>query len=146
MPGVIPAVALLFLAAAQTAPSNPVNKPPDSSAPVLNVTTRLVYVDVVVRDGAGQLIRNLTQQDFKIEEDGRPQKVDFFAAHGQDQTGATTATPLPSQPDEFSNVPEQKNSGAVNMVLFDLVNRGRDCNRPEGLPPLTVQPAEDAGC
>jgi hypothetical protein len=30
-------------------------------------------VDVVARDARGQLVRNLTQQDFKDDEDGKPQ-------------------------------------------------------------------------
>jgi hypothetical protein len=80
-----------------------VNKLPESSAPVLNVTTRLVYVDVVARDDRRQLVRNLTQQDFKVDEDGKPQKIDFFAAHGEELTGAATivqpqlAPPMSSQ-------------------------------------------------
>lgn len=120
MSGVIPVAMFLFFAAAQSSPTNPASKPPDSAATVLNVTTRLVYVDVVVRDGAGQLVRNLTERDFKVEEDGRPQKIDFFAAHGEALTGAAAVAP-PSQRDEFSNVPAQS-SPAVNMVLFDLLN------------------------
>ena len=90
-------------AATQTSSATQVNKLPESSAPVLNVTTRLVYVDVVARDDRGQLVRNLTQQDFKVDEDGKPQKIDFFAAHGEELTGAATivqpqlAPPMSSQ-------------------------------------------------
>jgi VWFA-related protein len=120
MSGVIPAAMFLFFAAAQSSPTNPASKPSESAATVLNVTTRLVYVDVVVRDGAGQLVRNLTERDFKVEEDGRPQKIDFFAAHGEALTGVVAVAP-PSLRDEFSNVPAQS-SPAVNMVLFDLLN------------------------
>src|SRR4051812_11441234 len=109
---------LLFLsfmaptfAAAQISSPTQAKKQQESSAPVLNVTTRLVYVDVVVRDGQGQLVRNLTQQDFKIEEDGRTQKIGFFTARGEGLTAAATAAP--AAPGEFSNVPAQ-NSAAVN--------------------------------
>jgi len=49
------------------------------------LTSRLVYVDVVVRDRSGQVVRGLTQQDFKIEEDGKQQKLDFFEAHTLDR-------------------------------------------------------------
>ena len=39
----------------------------------------LVNVGFSVRDAAGKLIPNLTQEDFEILEDGVPQKVAFFA-------------------------------------------------------------------
>ncbi len=119
---VIPAGLLLIFAASRFAPAQ--SSPPNGAAktlPVINVTTRLVYLDVVVRDANGQPVHNLTQQDFKVEEDGRQQKVDFFASHTSDETPAPTA-PLAMAPTEFSNVPTQKNSPAVNMILFDLVN------------------------
>jgi hypothetical protein len=81
--------ALPAFAATQTSSATQENKQPESSAPVLNVTTRLVYVDVVARDDRGQLVRNLTQQDFKVDEDGKPKKIDFFAApwRGADRRG-----------------------------------------------------------
>jgi VWFA-related protein len=85
------------------------------------VTSRLIYVDVVVRDGRGQPVHGLTEQDFKIEEDGRAQKIDFFSAHAGEEKGAGAA-PLALPPDEFSNVPARQGSPAVNMVLFDLLN------------------------
>jgi len=122
---VISAALLLFalpaFAATQTSSATQENKQPESSMPVLNVTTRLVYVDVVARDDRGQLVRNLTQQDFEVDEDGKPQKIDFFAAHGEELTGAATIVQPQLAPDEFSNVPGQS-SPAVNMVLCDLLN------------------------
>src|SRR5580692_5461324 len=59
------------------------------SGPTFRLTSRLVYVDVVVRNGSGQVVRGLTQEDFKIEEDGKPQKLDFFEAHSLDQASVT---------------------------------------------------------
>jgi VWFA-related protein len=119
---VILAGLLLLLAASGFAPAQ--SSPPNGAArtlPVINVTTRLVYVDVVVRDANGQPVHNLTQQDFRVEEDGRQQKVDFFAPHISDETPAPAAASAMA-PTEFSNVSTQKNSPAVNMILFDLVN------------------------
>lgn len=125
MRGAIPGIYFLLLAAstfviAQASSANPAKNRPEQPASVLSVVTRMVYVDVVVRDGRGQLVRNLTQQDFKIDEDGRLQKIDFFSVHGEVLTGAAAVAP-PSPQDEFSNVPAQA-SPAVNMVLFDLLN------------------------
>src|SRR5687768_8354451 len=38
----------------------------------------LVSVDVVVRDGKGNVVRGLTANDFAVTEDGRPQKISSF--------------------------------------------------------------------
>ena len=38
----------------------------------------LVLVDVVVRDGKGNVVRDLTQKDFQISEEGKPQKIESF--------------------------------------------------------------------
>lgn len=50
------------------------------STPSLSVTTRLVTVDVVVRDH-GQPVRGLTQRDFAVFEDGHSQSIAFFEPH-----------------------------------------------------------------
>src|SRR4249919_1979691 len=49
-------------------------------APVqIRVDVSLVNVGFSVRDPKGNLVTNLTQDDFEITEDGVPQKVSFFA-------------------------------------------------------------------
>jgi len=94
--------------------------------PSLSVTSRLVYVDVVVRDSHGQVVHGLTEQDFKLEEDGKPQKIDYFAAHTFDVTAAEKAKLTPAhsaRPYEFSNVSDRGSTpGAINMIMFDLLN------------------------
>ncbi|HEX5234784.1 MAG TPA: VWA domain-containing protein [Silvibacterium sp.] len=87
----------------------------------IQVTSRIVYVDVVVHDGSGHLVHGLTQKDFQVWEDGKPQQVDYFVAHSYDLAGPH---PLPAPPpkNEYSNVPMSGAGGAVNMILFDLVN------------------------
>ena len=81
-------------------------QPAPDQAPTLSLTTRLVYVDVVVRDSHGQLVHGLAQQDFKVLEDGKPQTVAFFEAHTYDAgAAAATAAPAPSRGElTFSNV------------------------------------------
>jgi Ca-activated chloride channel family protein len=39
----------------------------------------LVHLPVIVTGRNGQLVRNLTAQDFEVLEDGRPQKITYFA-------------------------------------------------------------------
>ena len=95
----------------------------------IRVTSRIVYVDVVVRDRSGQIIPGLTQQDFRLEEDGKPQTIDFFSAHTYDMAAAVrlhraSTLAKPGGPGvDFSNVPlEGEQAGAMNIILFDLAN------------------------
>jgi VWFA-related protein len=87
----------------------------------LQVTSRIVYVDVVVHDASGRLVRGLTQKDFQLSEDRQPQKIDYFVAHSYDIAAAHPLPPAHPK-NEFSNVPQTGPGGSVNMVLFDLVN------------------------
>jgi VWFA-related protein len=101
----------------------------NSPETTIRVTGRIVYVDVVVRDRSGQIIPGLTQQDFRLEEDGKPQTIDFFSAHTYDMAAAAPLRPAstlakPGGPVvDFSNVPlEGEQAGAANIILFDLAN------------------------
>ncbi len=102
------------LAIAQTA------APPADNSTV-HITSRIVYVDVVVHDASGHLVHGLMQKDFQVFEDGQPQKVDYFVAHSYD-LAAPRPVPSPRPKNEFSNVPMSGPAGSVNMILFDLVN------------------------
>jgi len=93
--------------------------PADST---IRVVTRLVYVDVVVHDSSGRLVKGLTQDDFKILEDGKAQEIDYFVAHSYEVAGAHPAAPAPHVKGEFANVPVSGPAGSVNMILFDMVN------------------------
>ncbi|HVB37181.1 MAG TPA: VWA domain-containing protein [Vicinamibacterales bacterium] len=74
----------LRAAPARLQPASP--QPPAAekkqSPPTFEATTQLVQVDVIVRDGKGRFIDNLTQDDFKVDEDGKPQKIQTFALVG----------------------------------------------------------------
>jgi len=110
-------LALLFcpsLAIAQTAA-------PSADNNTLHITSRIVYVDVVVHDASGHLVHGLTQKDFQVFEDGQPQKIDYFVAHSYD-LGVAHPVPTPHAKNEYSNVPMTGPAGSVNMILFDMVN------------------------
>ena len=90
----------------------------------LSVSTRLVYVDVIVRDPAGHVVRDLTQQDSTVLEDGKPQPISFFLPHIYEGNAAhPPATHAASDPKlEFSNVAPEGASDTTTVLLFDLLN------------------------
>jgi VWFA-related protein len=58
--------------------------------PVFRAGTQIVSVDVIVRDASGTIVRGLTEKDFTITEDGRPQTLQTFSF----QEIASDAAPL----------------------------------------------------
>ncbi len=47
--------------------------------PTFSSNVKVVNVLATVRDKQGQIVRNLTKDDFAIEEDGRPQQIRYFS-------------------------------------------------------------------
>jgi VWFA-related protein len=91
--------------------------------PTLRVTTRLVYVDILVRDAHGGVVKGLKTKDFQVFEDGHPQAIEFFSAHGRAlNREANTEPPTPAAPNEFTNVLQGGPPKAITVVLFDLLN------------------------
>ncbi len=109
------------------APASTVPQPSAGTVPTptFRVTSRIVYVDVVVRDRHGHVVRGLTQNDFKVSEEGTAQKIDFFRAFTHDSPtatsnpspGALSAGPVPSNTSPENAVPD-----TINMILFDLLD------------------------
>jgi Ca-activated chloride channel family protein len=55
----------------------------EPAQPVIRVRSNLVQVPVSVTDTSGQPVRNLTADDFGLEEDGRPQAVRLLGEPGK---------------------------------------------------------------
>jgi len=122
--------------------ASPINPPvatPHTQTPVdsasslltLRVTSRLVYIDVTVRDSQGRFVRGLTQQDFKLFEDRHEQsfRLDVHSkdpaegAVGEVKTEAAVPHVAPLDQKQFSNVPQSSGtSNSISMVLLDLLN------------------------
>ena len=49
------------------------------SEPAVSVKVKVVNMLATVRDNRGQIVRNLTKDDFTLQEDGRPQVIRYFA-------------------------------------------------------------------
>lgn len=53
--------------------------PTQSPTPTFSTGVKVVNVFATVRDKDGKIIRNLTKDDFALEEDGRPQTIRYFS-------------------------------------------------------------------
>src|SRR5688572_14149352 len=81
------ATALLTLIACLVATPSAQQQPP---APIFRANLALVSVDVIVRDREGKVVKGLTEKDFVVTEDGRPQEVRTFT-FAEINEGAATA-------------------------------------------------------
>jgi VWFA-related protein len=106
------------------------NSPAQNSQPgtqeTLRVSTRLVVVDVVATDKKGAPVNDLKAADFNVQEEGAEQAVQVFSFH---QPGAEPeksadpfAVPAKLPPGYFTNVPQYRTGGALNVVLLDALN------------------------
>src|SRR5712691_3244789 len=63
-------------------PSDPQVKTQQPNAPpVIRAYTRMVVVDVIATDAKGHAIHDLKNEDLKVFEDGKEQKIRAFAFH-----------------------------------------------------------------
>jgi hypothetical protein len=56
---------------------------PEKSQAKILITTKLVVLSVTVRDGAGNLVGDLTAEDFRVLDDDVEQTLDVFVKEGQ---------------------------------------------------------------
>jgi Ca-activated chloride channel family protein len=64
-------------------PQKPGDKTPEPEAETIRIDTNLVAVPVSVTDAQGNPVRNLTAEDFKLEEEGVPQQVQTLGEPGK---------------------------------------------------------------
>ena len=114
--------------------------------PGIQVHTRLVQVDVIVRDKTGP-IANLTKDDFVLLDQGKPQKIGVFSVESS-ESAVQPAQPLPQN--TFSDLPQYTASSlrSVTIVLLDnlntLMGNSSDVNesRPRWLEDLALANAK----
>ena len=93
------------------------------SATVLRAVTRLVVVDVVATDSAGEPVRDLNREDFTVLEEGKEQKIAAFSFQHPPASGTATfqrSADLP--PNVFSNIPRFTPDTALTVLLLDGLN------------------------
>ena len=114
-------------AAAQT---NAASDGSDNSTITFKTSSKTVVVDVVVTDSKGHPARGLSAQDFQLQEDGKPQRVNYFHEFvGNSANTSNTpaveqisaADPAPS-PNVFTNNQLSREDEPVTVFLLDLLN------------------------
>jgi VWFA-related protein len=92
----------------------------ESQAPLIRVTTRMVEVNVIVRDKKGP-VRGLTRDDFVLLDKGKPQTIGAFSMVELRTPHVSTARQerriLSNRPEELGALPS-----STTVVLLDGVN------------------------
>ena len=119
------AILISSLAAGSSAQNDRPQESPDST---LKVNSRAVLVDVIVTDKSGNPVKGLTQSDFTVLEDGKPQPLAFFEPHtAEDLARRSQKLEFPSlPPNVFSNYSPLPTPPAVNVLLLDALNTPMD--------------------
>ena len=92
---------------------------------VLRSDTRLVEIDVTVRDSAGKPVENLQQSDFTIFDNGKPRPFTIFSAnHSGPETTTQTVEGQPVRaaltPGVFTNTRQSPAAPAEQPQSFSL--------------------------
>jgi VWFA-related protein len=94
---------------------------------VIHTTTRRVVVDVVVTGADGKPVEGLTQQDFTVLEDRKPQSVRAFDVHTpEEDRNLLPPAPLDLPSHTFLNLEQTPASGPPVLILIDYLNTPLD--------------------
>jgi len=101
--------------------------PQNTSAPArgttqIRVKTELIQVRAVVTNSKGNLVDNLSKEDFLLIEDGRPQSISFFSVERIPPRGATKAAKAsePAKPGVIAPAPTPPSRSVA--VVVDTVH------------------------
>src|SRR5712671_1437855 len=117
-----PGVLFLSICASAILARAQVQQSSSDSSTVIRATTRLVQVDVVVTDSSGHPVKDrLSEKDFTILEDGKPQKISFFSFQQFEGQEKRQLPQLP--PHVATNRPEYgRSAGPPIILLLDGIN------------------------
>ena len=81
---------------AQPPQAQPPAQPPSGQQqpPIIRRGINYVRVDAIVADRSGKPVLDLTQDDFTVAEDGRPQKIESFAVVKIDEVAQAEGGPM----------------------------------------------------
>jgi VWFA-related protein len=103
--------------------------PPQRATGIVSERVTAVLVDVVVRDKRGLPVRDLTQSDFQLMEDGVPQTIGSFTSIFEGASSPAASAPAPASPAPAASAgvavgaPPPVTSGpAVTALVFDRLS------------------------
>ncbi len=91
-----------------------------SRVPSFESNVRVVLLDVVVTDSKGNPVTALKQDDFRVFEDGKPQKIASFQEHKGAPIVQDKLPPLPKN--TYTNYPAVEAADSINVILMDSLN------------------------
>ena len=100
-----------------------------SQPPRIRTGINVVEVDIVVVDDNGVPIRELRQQDFHVEEDGRPVDIASFTAIDLPLAPPDTPIPPPDVSASAAGTNTQPEDGRVVLVILDDYHVSFDAGR-----------------
>src|SRR5512139_3734695 len=100
-------------------PQQPSQAPQQPQQPIFRVGVNFVRVDVIVTDKKGDPVPDLTQNDFEVEEDGKPQTVEtfrFIKLSGNPEPGAEVPREIRTPSDQETETARED----VRLFVFFL--------------------------
>ncbi|HEU5022741.1 MAG TPA: VWA domain-containing protein [Bryobacteraceae bacterium] len=98
--------------------------------PILRSETRVVQIDVAVRDSRGLPVHGLSKEDFTVTDQGKLREIAIFSDNPNDQSDAQPLPPKPP-PGVFSNrAPSSGSPEHVTVILLDGILGSFDDFRP----------------
>jgi VWFA-related protein len=95
----------------------------DEPTVTIHSTTRRVVVDVVVTGPDGKPVSGLSEQDFTVLEDRKPQSVRAFEVHTPEEDRSQLPPAPPDLPSHtFVNLEQTAASGPPVVILMDFLN------------------------
>ena len=95
---------------------------PSANVATLHTGTKLVVVDVIVRDKNGHPIHGLTRNDFLLAEAGKPQALSSFEEYVTPTTPPAAPQMPALPPGLFTNFTPVPGKGPLNVLLIDGAN------------------------
>ncbi len=81
---------------------------------------RVVLLDVIVTDSNGNPVTGLTQNDFRVFEDDKPQKIASFKEHNGAPITMADQPPMPRN--VYTNYPAVETADSIDVLLMDSLN------------------------
>ena len=88
----------------------------------IHAESRIVLSDVMVTDNHGNPIRGLPRDAFRVYDNNRPQKIDFFQEHAVEPDQKHLPASAAGSTNTFSNAALKTLPPVVNIVVIDIAN------------------------